>query len=238
MDNMRVYRNMTKVLSFPITVGSVLHNLSPYTRGNSRLTLEGERSLTGESSSLTIPAAQKPISDPSALLDFLSRFLPFPKPFDLPSSPNDLPNLFPASTTLSESSSSAPATSPPSPTRIGSSSRVCTRKPSSRSTSSDPTLLCPRIGRRTWSTTRRRTRCMRARWRGRGRRLKRRQGPTGRPRRRTPSSTRVRRPRDRRAVALARRRPRHQIQSLPLPLPLLHQHPRALLRPLLRTPLL
>jgi len=47
MDNMRVFRHMTKVLTFPITIASVLFNLSPYMRSNGRLTKEGERSLSG-----------------------------------------------------------------------------------------------------------------------------------------------------------------------------------------------
>lgn len=47
MDNMRVYRNVSKTLTYPITIASVLHELSPYLRKNGRLTKEGEKSLAG-----------------------------------------------------------------------------------------------------------------------------------------------------------------------------------------------
>lgn len=48
MDNMRVYRNVTKVLTYPMTMATVMHQLSPYQVSNGRVTKEGQRSLAGE----------------------------------------------------------------------------------------------------------------------------------------------------------------------------------------------
>jgi mitochondrial splicing suppressor protein 51 len=47
MDTERSRRHASKVLSFPITIGSVLHQYSNLTLNNQRLTPEGSRSLAG-----------------------------------------------------------------------------------------------------------------------------------------------------------------------------------------------
>jgi splicing suppressor protein 51 len=47
MDTERARRNASKLLTFPITVGGVLHQHSPLTLNNQRLTPEGSRSLAG-----------------------------------------------------------------------------------------------------------------------------------------------------------------------------------------------
>jgi splicing suppressor protein 51 len=45
----RSMRQATKLLTYPVTIGSVLHELSPYTiRSGGRLTAEGLKSLSGE----------------------------------------------------------------------------------------------------------------------------------------------------------------------------------------------
>ena len=42
-------RQVTKLLSYPVTIASVVHELSPYNiRKNGRLTVEGLKSLTGK----------------------------------------------------------------------------------------------------------------------------------------------------------------------------------------------
>lgn len=49
IDDERSMRQVTRLLTYPITVGSVLHELSPYSIGkNGRLTGEGLRSLSGK----------------------------------------------------------------------------------------------------------------------------------------------------------------------------------------------
>lgn len=48
IDSERSRRHVSKLLSFPMTVGSVLHENSPYTTRNRRMTREGLRSLLGE----------------------------------------------------------------------------------------------------------------------------------------------------------------------------------------------
>jgi len=51
IDDERSMRQVTRLLTYPITVGSVLHELSPYSIGKTgRLTGEGLRSLSGKSS--------------------------------------------------------------------------------------------------------------------------------------------------------------------------------------------
>ena len=47
IDSDRSRRHVSKLLTFPITVGTVLHESSPYNTRNQRLTPEGLRSLTG-----------------------------------------------------------------------------------------------------------------------------------------------------------------------------------------------
>lgn len=48
MDTERSRRHASKLLTYPITVGSVIHQHSALTLGNQRLTPEGSRSLAGE----------------------------------------------------------------------------------------------------------------------------------------------------------------------------------------------
>lgn len=47
IDTDRSVRHVSKLLTFPITIGSVIHENSPYNMRNQRLTAEGLRSLTG-----------------------------------------------------------------------------------------------------------------------------------------------------------------------------------------------
>jgi splicing suppressor protein 51 len=48
VDAERSLRQVTRLLTYPVTVGSVLHELSPYTlREDGRLTAEGLRSFSG-----------------------------------------------------------------------------------------------------------------------------------------------------------------------------------------------
>ena len=47
MNDPRQLRQVTKLLTYPMTVASVLHELSPYNL-KSRLTKEGLRSMAGE----------------------------------------------------------------------------------------------------------------------------------------------------------------------------------------------
>lgn len=49
IDSDRSRRHVSKLLTFPITVGTVLHESSPYNTRNQRLTPEGLRSMTGKS---------------------------------------------------------------------------------------------------------------------------------------------------------------------------------------------
>ncbi|KAI8871738.1 hypothetical protein GQ42DRAFT_90133 [Ramicandelaber brevisporus] len=44
-DSPRSLRHVSKLLTYPITIGAVLHALSPFTTSNGRLTVEGSRSL-------------------------------------------------------------------------------------------------------------------------------------------------------------------------------------------------
>jgi hypothetical protein len=48
MDTERSRRHGSKLLTYPITIGSVIHQYSALTLGNQRLTPEGSRSLAGE----------------------------------------------------------------------------------------------------------------------------------------------------------------------------------------------
>ena len=48
MDTERARRHASKILTYPITIGSVLHQFSNLTLSNQRLTPEGSRSLAGE----------------------------------------------------------------------------------------------------------------------------------------------------------------------------------------------
>ncbi len=47
MDTERSRRHASKLLTYPLTIGSVMHQYSPLTLGNQRLTPEGSRSLAG-----------------------------------------------------------------------------------------------------------------------------------------------------------------------------------------------
>jgi mitochondrial splicing suppressor protein 51 len=51
IESERSRRHASKLMSFPMTVGGVLHENSPYTTRNRRMTREGLRSFLGESSS-------------------------------------------------------------------------------------------------------------------------------------------------------------------------------------------
>lgn len=48
MDTERSRRHASKLLTYPITIGSVLHQHSYLMTSNQRLTPEGSRSLAGE----------------------------------------------------------------------------------------------------------------------------------------------------------------------------------------------
>ncbi|KAI0306550.1 zinc-finger of mitochondrial splicing suppressor 51-domain-containing protein [Multifurca ochricompacta] len=52
MDTERSRRHASKLLTYPITIGSVIHQYSPLTLGNQRLTPEGSRSLAALRSTL------------------------------------------------------------------------------------------------------------------------------------------------------------------------------------------
>jgi hypothetical protein len=49
MDTERSRRHASKLLTYPITIGGVLHQHSGLTLNNQRLTPEGSRSLAGQS---------------------------------------------------------------------------------------------------------------------------------------------------------------------------------------------
>ena len=49
IDSDRSRRHVSKLLTFPATIGATLHENSPYSTRNQRLTAEGLRSMTGES---------------------------------------------------------------------------------------------------------------------------------------------------------------------------------------------
>ena len=59
MTEMRSLRQATKLLTYPITIGSVLHELSPYSiRQGGRLTVEGLKSLSGITS-FSVPSFRR-----------------------------------------------------------------------------------------------------------------------------------------------------------------------------------
>lgn len=49
IDSQRSRRHISKLLTYPLTIGTVLHENSPYTLRNRRLLPEGLRSLFGKS---------------------------------------------------------------------------------------------------------------------------------------------------------------------------------------------
>lgn len=49
IETERARRHVSKLLTYPVTIGSVLHDNSPYTLRNQRLLPEGLRSLMGPS---------------------------------------------------------------------------------------------------------------------------------------------------------------------------------------------
>ncbi|PLW09822.1 hypothetical protein PCANC_18305 [Puccinia coronata f. sp. avenae] len=55
IDDDRARRHVSKLLTYPMTIGSILHEFSPYSTRNQRLTLEGYRSLTALRQSLHPP---------------------------------------------------------------------------------------------------------------------------------------------------------------------------------------
>ncbi|CED82842.1 hypothetical protein [Phaffia rhodozyma] len=61
MDNLRVYRHMTKVLTYPITIASTLDQFSPYLKKTGRLTQEGRRSMIALRSTLHPEQTPKPV---------------------------------------------------------------------------------------------------------------------------------------------------------------------------------
>jgi len=48
MDTERMRRHASKLLTYPLTIGSIIHQFSNITTRNQRLTPEGARSLAGE----------------------------------------------------------------------------------------------------------------------------------------------------------------------------------------------
>lgn len=48
IDDDRARRHVSKLLTYPITIGGVLHEYSPYTLRNQRLTPEGLRTMSGQ----------------------------------------------------------------------------------------------------------------------------------------------------------------------------------------------
>lgn len=57
VDDTRAMRQVTRLLTYPTTIASVLHELSPYNiRTGGRLTPEGLRSLSGKPTSLPQPS--------------------------------------------------------------------------------------------------------------------------------------------------------------------------------------
>lgn len=55
IDHDRSRRHVSKLLTYPITIGAILHEFSPYTTRNHRLTTQGHRSLTALRQSLHPP---------------------------------------------------------------------------------------------------------------------------------------------------------------------------------------
>ncbi|WAQ83168.1 hypothetical protein PtA15_3A536 [Puccinia triticina] len=55
IDEDRSRRHVSKLLTYPMTIGAILHEFSPYSTRNQRLTLEGYRSLTALRQSLHPP---------------------------------------------------------------------------------------------------------------------------------------------------------------------------------------
>ncbi|MBW0488052.1 hypothetical protein O181_027767 [Austropuccinia psidii MF-1] len=55
IDDDRSRRHLSKLLTYPITIGGILHEFSPYTTRSRRLTIEGYRSLTALRQSLHPP---------------------------------------------------------------------------------------------------------------------------------------------------------------------------------------
>lgn len=56
INNDRSMRQVTRMLTYPLTIGSVLHELSPYNvRKGGRLTVEGLKSVSGEFGSFVFP---------------------------------------------------------------------------------------------------------------------------------------------------------------------------------------
>ncbi|KAG6886038.1 hypothetical protein C0993_005222 [Termitomyces sp. T159_Od127] len=63
MDTERSRRHASKLLTFPITIGSTIHQHSGLTLGNQRLTPEGSRSLAGTPSTLHVPTGAPETAD-------------------------------------------------------------------------------------------------------------------------------------------------------------------------------
>jgi len=124
IDSDRAVRHVSKVLTYPITIASVLHQNGPYTPANSRITREGQRSMAGRSTCSydhVLMADYQPYTRPST-------FLPDPQSSKLTLSPLN-PSL------LSVYSSWEPEQNPHSPHTSGNKFLTCSPELPSKSTS-------------------------------------------------------------------------------------------------------
>jgi hypothetical protein len=134
INDERSLRQATRLLTYPVTVASVLHELSPYSiKGDGRLTAEGLKSLSGKPRSLLL--SYPVLSSPILVTVSLSCSLFFSPPnhilteAQLSATPFTLPDPAPATASRacapthlpSASSSSVLVPSPPCPARSGSS---------------------------------------------------------------------------------------------------------------------
>ncbi|EIW67496.1 hypothetical protein TREMEDRAFT_33397 [Tremella mesenterica DSM 1558] len=66
IDNDRAIRHVSKILTYPITVGAILHQNGPFTSGNGRITREGQRSMAAFHSILHLPRGAITETSPSS----------------------------------------------------------------------------------------------------------------------------------------------------------------------------
>lgn len=66
VDSDQSMRHVSKVLTYPITIASVLHQNGPYTYGNGRITAEGRRSMAGMFLILYLSAIPTPVQNGSS----------------------------------------------------------------------------------------------------------------------------------------------------------------------------
>lgn len=126
INEMRSLRQVTRMLTYPTTIASVLHELSPYSiRSGGRLTVEGLKSMSGIP---PIPPTPPPSSLSSSTNITQHSATPStpPAPAPAPASKASDPRRPPPG-----SSCSARAPNPRSHGRCGSSSRTCSRGPPS-----------------------------------------------------------------------------------------------------------